>query len=308
MRTDEDTERNREISLDLDPGKPNSSRLHPSEVEPVAKPGVYKRFFTALGRIELALSSYILINLTTSSSYIFFRILNRTRVYGRRRIGLERNTLILSNHQTMIDSYLLAHLSAWPGGVVFPHVQPFHPAAKENFFRNRLISWFSRRWKCIPVRRHVKDFEALEKMKDALLTGHMIIFPEGTRSRTGELLRGRQGTGKLIKDTRCKCIPVYVEGMNQILPIKSSFPKFFKRIKVNFGSAIRMDDLFELPSGKETSQRIIDRVMAHIALLKDELQVLEAERLSRRRAFFKAAYKVFLQPILILRRLWHHVR
>ena len=211
-----------------------------------------------------------MINLTSFIALFLFRIFNRTKVHNRRNFGLSKNTLICSNHRTMIDSYMVGHLSSWPWGLLLPHKLPYHPAAKENFFRNRVIGWFSWRWRCIPVRRGVKDFEALQMMTDTLPTGQMLIFPEGTRSRDGKLLEGRPGTGKLIHDTQCKVVPVYHRGMNNLLPIGRSFPTFFNRIDVYVGKPIDMSDLYALPSSKETSRVVIKRVM-------DALHELEAQ-------------------------------
>lgn len=267
-----------------------------------------RRIWNALGRAEVAVTSYILINFTSAIAFFLYRVFNRTKVYGRWNPGISRNTLILSNHRTMIDSYLLGHLTSWPTGFILPHVLPCHPAAKENFFRNRIIGWFSKRWRCIPVRRGVRDFAALSEMADAVRKWQMIIFPEGTRSRNGELLPGRPGTGKLIKDTRCKCVPVYVKGMNNLLPVGKAWPRLFKRVAVNFGKPIDMSDLFDLPDGKEASQKIIDRVMEHIAAVRDELETLEANRLPWYKTLARAVQRVFLLPVHLVRRLMAIVR
>ncbi|MDY0001376.1 MAG: lysophospholipid acyltransferase family protein [Polyangia bacterium] len=232
----------------------------------------------ALGDGLNFLSGYLLTNLTSGIAFILFRVLNRTRVHNRSNFGLARNTLICANHRTMIDSYMLGHLSSWPWGWLLPRVLPYHPAASENFFRNPVIGWFSARWRCIPVRRGVKDFDALSVMSQTLPKGQMLIFPEGTRSRDGKLREGRPGTGKLIHDTRCKVVPVYHRGMHKVLPIGTSFPRFWKRIDVYVGSPIDMSDLFALPSSKETSRLVIDRVMEALHGLEAQADADEAAR------------------------------
>ena len=233
---------------------------------------------TWLGRAIENVVGYVITHATSMLAFVLFRVLNRTKVYGRNKLPKGRNVLICANHRTMIDSYLIGHLTSWPQSLIRPHLLPFHPAAEENFFRNRFIGWFSSRWKCIPVRRRARDFRALSRMVGALPKGQMIIFPEGTRSRTGELLRGRPGTGKLIRETRCTVVPCYVKGMDQVLPIGTARPRFFKKIQVVFGDPVPVDDLFDLPDNKETSQKIIDRVMEHIAELKDQLENLETQQ------------------------------
>jgi|GEM_PF-410264 1-acyl-sn-glycerol-3-phosphate acyltransferase len=214
------------------------------------------------------LMSYLIINLTSLIAFVLFRVFTRTRVYGRANIGLAKNTLICANHRTMIDSYLVGHLSSWPWGWLFPHVLPYHPAAVENFFKNPILAWFSNRWRCVPVRRGIRDFGALKIMTETLPKGQMLIFPEGSRSRTGDLLPGRPGTGKLIHDSQCKVVPIYVSGMSDILPIGSRWPRFFRRLDVHVGTPVPLDDLLQQPESLETSKAIVGRVMEHIAELK----------------------------------------
>ena len=221
-----------------------------------------------------AVAGYTITNLTSMAAFVLFRILNRTKTYGRNKVGQERNTLILANHRTMIDSYMVGHLSNWPWGWILPRKLPYHPAAKENFFRNPTISWFSSRWRCIPVRRGVRDFEALAMMTKALPTGQMLIFPEGTRSRDGHLLEGRPGTGKLIHDTQCKVVPVYHRGMHNLLPIGRSLPTFFNRIDVYVGKPIDMSDLYQREEGREDYQAVSDRMIETIKQLREELHAL----------------------------------
>jgi 1-acyl-sn-glycerol-3-phosphate acyltransferase len=286
------------ISIPLDPDAAHSAEGTDPQV------GLGTRIKSALGRGFTAFFGWFITNLTSGLAFVLYRVLNRTNVYGRKKIGRQPNTLILPNHRTMIDSYLVGHLSSWPWGWIKPSVLPYHPAAQENFFRNKYIGWFSRCWRCIPVRRGIRDFSALQNMIETLPKGQMVLFPEGTRSRDGRLKKGRPGSGKLIKDTRCRAIPCYVEGMDQVLPIGCCFPRIFKKITVIFGDPIPLDDLFCLPDGKETSQKIIDRVMDHIAVLKDELNHIEQRKAEKRQAARRNFQKILLFPAHMVRRLF----
>jgi len=142
-------------------------------------------------------------------------------------------------------------------------------------------------------------------MIETLPKGQMLIFPEGTRSRTGDLLPGRPGTGKLIHDSRCKVVPVYVQGMSDVLPVGTAWPRLLRRIEVNIGKPVPLDDLLGLPDSRETSQAIIDRVMSHIQALKDDLE-LRAERRAARRALrierLRAILQFVMHPVSFMRR------
>ncbi len=264
---------------------PAGEVLYEAPAEPLSphrpRPRLARRMGATLLRGVNHLASYLVINLTSFIALFLFRVFNRTRVHGRRNFGLAKNTLICSNHRTMIDSYMVGHLSSWPSGLLVPHKLPYHPAAMENFFCNRIIGWFSSRWRCIPVRRGVKDFDALRMMTETLPTGQMLIFPEGTRSRDGKLRPGRPGTGKLIHDTGCKVVPVYHRGMHRLLPIGRSFPTFFNRVDVYVGEPLDLSDLHALPSSKETSRLVIDRVMEALHELEARADADEAARAAR---------------------------
>ncbi|MBU1219831.1 1-acyl-sn-glycerol-3-phosphate acyltransferase [Myxococcota bacterium] len=226
------------------------------------QPAVFFNFFTFI-------LSYFFLFTVSFISWIFFFLLNRTVIVGKENLRAEKNTLFLSNHQSMIDSFLIGTVISFPALFLRPTLIPWHPAAKENFFRNPIQSFFSRMWKCIAVRRGQHDFEALENMKNALTASTMLIYPEGSRSRSGEVGTGRPGTGKLIHDTGARCIPIYIEGMNDVLPIGRSFPRFFRKITVRIGHPVEFDNLLKEPSCKETSEKIIEKVMVEIRNLKN---------------------------------------
>jgi len=298
------------------PHSPDTEHRAPTPVEvelisgppPVATPrplGMAPRVGLAVLDVMNTALSWLIINVTILVAIILYRVLNRTVVHGRWNVGISRNTLICANHRTMIDSYLIGHVTSFPTGLVMPWTLPYHPAAQENFFRNRVIGWFSRRWRCIPVRRGAHDFNALQNLIETLPKGQMLIFPEGSRSRTGDLLPGRPGTGKLIHDSRCKVVPIYVQGMSDVLPVGTAWPRLLRRIEVNIGKPVLLDDLLGLPDSRETSQAIIDRVMSHIQALKDDLE-LRAERRAARRALrldrIRAIRQFLLHPVSFMRR------
>ena len=89
----------------------------------------------------------------------------------------------------MIDGFLVAYAVFFPRSLLEPAILPWLPAAHENFFQNPIMRWFSDNWKCISVKPGRKDFSAMKRMQACLTNGIMIVFPEGTRSRDGGLLR-----------------------------------------------------------------------------------------------------------------------
>src|SRR5260370_38600242 len=59
-------------------------------------------------------TAYLVTNVTVTLFWVLFFVLNRTTVSGRRHVGEERNTLLLSNHQSMLDSFLVGMAAFFP--------------------------------------------------------------------------------------------------------------------------------------------------------------------------------------------------
>jgi 1-acyl-sn-glycerol-3-phosphate acyltransferase len=218
------------------------------------------------------LTSYLVTNVTVTLFWLYFFVLNRTTVIGRRYVGEEPNTLLLSNHQSMLDSFLVGLAAFYPRSLLKPRLLPWNPAAVENFYKNPLLSWLADNWKCIPVREGRRDLHALHRMAEVLPRGVMILFPEGTRSRDGSVGPGRPGSGFVALSTRPRVIPVAIEGMNRVLPISRVVPRIFKRICVSYGSSVDCSEFFGMPRTGQTAQLLVDRVMQAIRVQHAEIQ------------------------------------
>jgi 1-acyl-sn-glycerol-3-phosphate acyltransferase len=205
-----------------------------------------------LFRLLWPVTSYLVTNLTVTVFWVFFFFLNRTTVTGRKHVGTERNTLLLSNHQSMLDSFLVGLAAYYPRSLLQPRLLPWNPAAAENFYRTPILAWLADNWKCIWVQPGRRDLHALHRMIQLLPRGVMTLFPEGTRTRDGSVGRGQAGTGLLILATR------------EVLPIGTSVPRIFKRIRVTYGPPVDYADFLAQPRTRETAQALIDRVMAAI--------------------------------------------
>lgn len=210
------------------------------------------------------LTSWLVTNVTVSVLWVLFFVLNRTTVRGREHVGEHRNTLLLSNHQSMLDSFLVGITAYYPKSWLKPHLIPWNPAAAENFYKTPVLAWLADNWKCIWVREGRRDLHALHRMIEALPRGTMTLFPEGTRTRDGSVGPGRAGPGLLILATTPRVIPVAIDGMNDVLPIGRYVPRIGKRITVVFGPPIDYSEFLRLPRTRETAQVVIDRAMQAI--------------------------------------------
>ena len=228
-------------------------------------------------------SSYIITHLAGIVLWVYFFVLNRTVVMGRHHVGEERNTLLLANHQTPLDSFLVGTSAMYPRAFTRPYLLPWNLAAVEHFFTNPFTSWVASRWKCIPVRNGRHDSRALYQMIRVLPTGIGIVFPEGMRSRDGLVGRGQLGAGLIALRTQAKIVPVALEGVEQIFPLDRFAFRFFRRIYVLYGRPVDCSDLFALPPNRDTAQQLVDRVMTVVRDQHAELKRMRAREDGRER-------------------------
>ena len=254
-----------------------SGDLEFSEAERTKGHEIYRGEYKGwLANLFWPVTTWIITNVILAPLVIvFFLILNRTHVYGRSRVPHTQNTLLLANHQSMIDSFLIGYAAFFPYDMLKPYLMPWNPAAQENFFKNRLLSLVFHHLKCIPVRPGRRDLKAITRSIRVLRDSTMILFPSGTRSRDGNIGRGRPGAGLVILGTHPNVIPVTIEGMDKVLPIGARFPRFGKQVSIYFGQALNYSDLENRERSRETAQEIVDRVMDRVSFQRRVLQRLQ---------------------------------
>jgi 1-acyl-sn-glycerol-3-phosphate acyltransferase len=94
-----------------------------------------------------------------------------------------------------------------------------HFIAKVELWRGWFLDWYLTAIGTIPVERGSGGREAIDRAVELVKGGGCLgIFPEGTRSTTGELGRGRSGSIVIASQTRAPLLPVYIEGSYESLP------------------------------------------------------------------------------------------
>jgi 1-acyl-sn-glycerol-3-phosphate acyltransferase len=195
---------------------------------------------------------------------LYATALNRIRVNGAAHIPRSGGVLIAANHISGFETVFLP----WLVMRAFPLQMVWAPA-KEELFANPIISLIFRSWGAFPVRRG-RDLKAGKHLGALLESQKVMIFPEGTRHKDGQLGKGNRGVGKLIYDHRPVVIPTALQGLNHW-----SFPKIGQQARVDFGAPVNFEDLLALADCKETHIAIVERLMAAIAA---QLPAPEAEK------------------------------
>ncbi|MFN2616354.1 MAG: 1-acyl-sn-glycerol-3-phosphate acyltransferase [Thermoleophilaceae bacterium] len=126
----------------------------------------------------------------------------RLRRTGRRHIP-DGAVILATNHRSFLDPFLV--------GICASH--PVYFMAKKELFRNRLLGWLLSRLGAFPVRRGESDAEAVRTSLELLERGQpVVIFPEGTRIRTGSLAAPRRGVGRLALASGAPVVPIAIKG------------------------------------------------------------------------------------------------
>jgi cytidylate kinase len=137
----------------------------------------------------------------------FARVFLRFRVEGLEHLPRAGPLIVASNHISFWDPPLV--------GSVIPRVTHF--VAKAELFQNRLFGGLLRRYNSIPIHRGLQARRGLRGAEDVLATGGaVVIFPEGTRSKTGAYLPPKPGITRLAAVTRSPVVPVRITGSRQI--------------------------------------------------------------------------------------------
>jgi len=134
----------------------------------------------------------------------------------------------------------------------------------------------------IPVNRKDENSKklAVKKAIEALKKGKiLVIYPEGTRSRSGEIQKGKFGTAKIFLKTEIPILPVAIKGTFEIFPPEKGFPKIKKIVKVNIGKPLYFKEELKIAKNlncdskdyKNLLEKITDKTMKEIFILYDEI-------------------------------------
>jgi len=159
------------------------------------------------------------------------------------------------------------HISFWDPPLVGAHLpREMHFVAKAELFHNPLFGALIRAYNSIPIQRGPQARTGLRGAEEVLSAGGaVLIFPEGTRNKSGELLAPRAGVGRLAAATRTPVAPACITGSNQI---RRSMRRQVK-IRITFGSPIQ-------PPGPAHRDR--DEVRAYARMVMDQIAALRAKQ------------------------------
>lgn len=200
------------------------------------------------------------------SSRAFFALFGGMRVFGKENMPSSGAFLICANHCSLLDPPAL--------GVSFKHEISY--LAKQELHRWPIFGALLRRLSTIPIDRSRPSRETIGAITRVLATGQpLVIFPEGTRSRTGQLGEAKVGIGFLARLVAVPVLPAYIENT-------SRWPWTLKRknrMAIHYGSLIEADWIARVSANKAGYRKIANEIMDRIRTL--QAGVNGADRIAR---------------------------
>ena len=121
------------------------------------------------------------------------------------------------------------------------HRRRLAAAAAADYFRMNPLRWFLAAWLgAFAFNRAGKGgAESISAAEGLLAAGwHVLVFPEGTRTTTGEINPFHPGVGLLARRARCQLLPIRIIGIRDVLPKGSNRPRR-ARVEVRIGEPLR---------------------------------------------------------------------
>jgi len=179
-------------------------------------------------RREVGLATTLLTTLRWLIVRSYLKVVHRLRVEGREDLPKGLPIILVANHSSHLDALALASVLS-----VEQNRQVFPIAAGDHFFETPAVAMFtSLLMNALPIWRKNCGAHALEELRERIDSATTsdpcgyILFPEGTRSRTGRMARFKPGIGRLVAGTAVVVVPCFLAGAHAAFPPHRRWPRF----------------------------------------------------------------------------------
>lgn len=165
--------------------------------------------------------------------------------------------LICANHRSWFDPPFLA--------IVIPREVGF--LAKAELFKNPLFGKLIWAINARPIKRGVVDRTAIDHVLAHLKNDIPVVtFPEGTRSKDGQMHAPKPGIGMLARLAGVPVVPIYIKGSFKM----SHRPFFWGSLEARIGDPITASDVLSFSDDKDGYRALSRRIMENICALSDD--------------------------------------
>jgi 1-acyl-sn-glycerol-3-phosphate acyltransferase len=157
---------------------------------------------------------------------VYLKLLYCMKIHGRSNIPARKPFIVCANHICWLDPMAV--------GAALPLKFRIYYMAKKELFNNNLISYLLHMAGAFPVNRQEPDLLAVKKAYLILKEENVLgLFPEGTRSRDGEMQKAFNGAALIAVRSGVPILPVAVEGPYRL----------FKPLNVHIGKPFTLPPL-----------------------------------------------------------------
>lgn len=172
-------------------------------------------------------------------------LIYRIEISGKENIPLEGKSIVCSNHFSLMDPVVIGTCLR----------RKINYMAKEELFSNKIFAVALNKLGVFPVKRGGADVSAIKSALKILRSGELLgIFPEGTRSKNGEMLEAKAGLAMISIKSESPIIPV---------AIIANY-KLFRKVKVIIGEPIDFSSYYGQKVSTEDYQKLSQNVLNHI--------------------------------------------
>ncbi len=191
------------------------------------------------------------------AKFLFTIYVRKFEVVGREHVPLEGPLILVSNHVNNADPPAVT--------LAVPRYTMF--MAKREMTTWPILGPAFRMFGAFPVRRGGADLSAIRAASELVNEDEMLVmFPEGSRSRTGGLTKGHPGTALIALRTGAPILPVAVTGTDTIVwPWLFIKPLSIKHVKVTIGEPFRLPPVERIDG--DAAAAATDVIMQRIAAL-----------------------------------------
>ena len=188
---------------------------------------------------------------------------HRLCVEGKEHLPKEAPFIMVANHASHLDALTLASALPWR-----LRQSAFPIAAGDVFFETPAMMWFSAMMlNALPMWRKNCGPQAMKQLRERLIgePAIYVLFPEGTRSRDGNMGRFKPGLGMLVAESEVPVVPCYLHGAFAACPPDSKVPRP-KPLHLRIGAPISFSNVMNERAGW---QEIASRLEAAVGALRD---------------------------------------
>lgn len=191
-------------------------------------------------RREMGLSGLLAGSVWRSMVQVYLAAAHRFEIIGLENLPAEPPFVLIGNHSSHLDALCLG--AALPGRLAHRAIAL---AAGDVFFGSVASAAFAATaLNAMPIWRKQTSRDDLAYLRLRLLEDRQIfvLFPEGTRTRSGEIGRFRPGLGGLVAASDVPVVPCYLDGAFRCWPSTRKLPRPGK-LSLRIGPALSFPDL-----------------------------------------------------------------